>query len=97
VDGRDADHTLLNQLSARTGKTFVPASQCERVMDSGKGSFHRPTGKQAVIIEISSNFDMTKVKYSSYHHGKWAQEATLEVTKENGHWKILRVTNHTMA
>jgi hypothetical protein len=97
VDGRDADHTLLNQLSASTRKTFVPASECERVMDPRKGSFHRPTGKQAVIIEIRSNHVMTKVKYRSYHHGKWAQEATLEVNKEDGQWKIVRVTNHTMA
>jgi hypothetical protein len=88
VDGADAPTPLLHDL-AKTGRKFVPASECVYVMDTNRGSYHRPSGQSATLIDVTANASRTEVKYVSEHHGKWGMSVTLKVKQMDGQWRIV--------
>lgn len=88
VDRADASPQLLGAL-AKAGRKFVPASECVYVMDTNRGSYHRPSGQSATLIDVTANASRTEVKYVSKHHGKWGMGVTLKVKQIDGHWRIV--------
>lgn len=87
VDKADAAPQLLHAL-AKTGRKFVPASECVYVMDTNRGSYHRPSNQSATLIDVTANVSKTEVKYVSKHHGKWGMGVTLKVKQIDGQWRI---------
>lgn len=97
VDGRDAPPGLVRALSG-TGRAVVPASECQRVADEDKGSYHRGSGAEAMLLEVNgfrpSAPDVAQVEFSAYHHRMWASYKTLEVRRVDGTWRVARVIKH---
>lgn len=98
VDGRDAPPGLVRALMSNATQAIVPASECERVADEDKGSFHRGSGAQATLLEVSafrpSTPDVGQIDFSAYHHRMWASYKTLEVRRVDGVWQVVRVIKH---
>jgi hypothetical protein len=107
VDGADVPATVITALRESPPKKrppqsapalLVPASECVRVADSESGSFHRATGKEAMILEVNgfrpSAPDAGRIEYSAYHHRLWARYKTLEVKRVGEVWKVTRVLKH---
>jgi hypothetical protein len=88
---------MINALKI-PGRTLVPASQCLRVADTEQGSFHRPTGQAAMMLDVNafrpSAPDAGQIEYSAYHHRMFARYKTLEVRHVNGAWQVTRVIKH---
>lgn len=107
IDGVDAPATMLTALRASlpksaapgaTAKQLVPMSECVRVADSERGSFHRASGKEAVMLDVNgfrpSAPDVGRIEYSAYHHRLWARYKTLEVKRVGEVWRVTRVLKH---
>lgn len=107
VDGTDAPASVIVSLqdalardpAQRTpAKQIVPMSECVRVADSERGSYHRATGQQALILDVTafrpSAPEAAQVEYSAYHHRMWARYKTLEVKRVGGVWRVTRVIRH---
>lgn len=107
VDGMDAPASVLAALKAtlpqsqpeRTpARQFVPLSECVRVADSDRGSVHRASGQEALILDVGafrpSAPDAGQVEYSAYHHRMWARYKTLEVKRVDGTWQVTRTIKH---
>ncbi|MBA2237476.1 MAG: hypothetical protein H0W24_02065 [Lysobacter sp.] len=98
VDGRDAPPGLVRALMSKATHALVPASECQRVAEEDRGSFHRDSGAEATLLEISgfrpAAPDAGQVEVSAYHHRMWASYKTLEVRRIEGAWKVVRVIKH---
>ncbi|MGH8077178.1 MAG: hypothetical protein ACREPE_07635 [Lysobacter sp.] len=101
VDGADAPASViaaLQGLMPKSTKQLVPMSQCVRVADSDRGSHHRASGKEALMLEVTafrpSAPDAGQIEYSAYHHRMWARYKTLEVKRVDEVWRVTRVIKH---
>ncbi|MDQ3288469.1 MAG: hypothetical protein M3Q42_09450 [Pseudomonadota bacterium] len=98
VDRRDALPGLVRSLMSNATQALVPASECQRVAEEDQGSFHRDTGAEATLLEISafrpSAPDVAQVEISAYHHRMWASYKTLEVRRVDGTWQVVDVIKH---
>lgn len=97
VDGKDASRAVLQGLgSAR--QTVVPASQCVRLVDEERGSFHRGSGREASIVEVTtfrpSARDAGTIEFSAYHHRMYASYKTLEVRRGANGWAVTKTLKH---
>jgi hypothetical protein len=96
VDERDATESLLSRLRSST-RVVVPASECEWVLDTTKGSFHRASGRKAMLVDVSANLHRDEVEYVGRHHGMWAVRLTLKVKVDNGSWRIVDTIKRSSA
>lgn len=107
VDGADAPATVIASLQASLPTTpskrtpppqFVPMSECVRVADSDRGSHHRASGQEALMLDVTafrpSAPDAGQIEYSAYHHRMWARYKTLEVKRVDEVWRVTRVIKH---
>lgn len=107
VDGKDAPVTVIAALqeAARQqplprvpSRQVVPLSDCERVADTERGSYHRATGRSALLLEVTafrpSAADAGQVEYSAYQQRMSARYKTLEVKRVGGVWQVTRVLRH---
>ena len=102
VDGTDAPASVIaslqNPSQRNPSKQIVPMSQCVRVADSERGSYHRASGQEALILDVTafrpSAPETGQVEYSAYHHRMWARYKTLEVKRVGGVWRVTRVIRH---
>lgn len=97
VDGVDAPATLIASLQNPTQKV-VPMSACVRLADSERGSYHRASGEEALMLDVTafrpSAPDAGRIEYSAYHHRMWARYKTLEVKRVGEVWQVTRVLRH---
>ena len=107
VDGTDAPASVIVSLqdalagdpAQRTpAKQIVPLSQCVRVADSERGSYHRASGQEALILDVTafrpSAPEAGQVEYSAFHHRMSARYKTLEVKRVGEVWRVTRVIKH---
>ncbi len=107
VDGADASAAMITALRASlpksaaagaSAKQLVPMSECVRVADSERASFHRASGQEAMILDVNgfrpSAPDVGRIEYSAYHHRLWARYKTLEVKRVGEVWRVTRVIKH---
>ena len=102
VDGTDAPASVIaslqNPSQRNPSKQIVPMSQCVRVADSERGSYHRASGQEALILDVTafrpSAPEAGQVEYSAYHHRMWARYKTLEVKRVGEVWRVTRVIKH---
>ena len=98
VDGGDAPAGLVRAVMANAEQAVVPASECVRVADETRGSFHRGSNAEATLMEISgfrpTAPDAGTVEFSAYHHRMWASYKTLEIRRVDGVWQVARVVKH---
>ena len=106
VDGADAPPALVTALQAalasraegKSPQQLVPMSDCERRADSDRGSVHRASGQEALMLDVTafrpSAPDAGQVEYSAYHHRMWARYKTLEVRRVDEVWQVTRVIKH---
>ena len=97
VDGKDAAPTLLQGLG-NAKQLVVPASQCVRLADEERGSFHRGSGREASLVEVNgfrpSAKDAGRIEFSAYHHRMYASYKTLEVRRGANGWAVTRTLKH---
>ena len=96
VDGKDPSANVLAGLQ-RPSRTVVPASQCVRVANPASGSYHRPSGAKAFLLDVSGfrqGADAAQIRFNAFHSAKSATSKTLEVHQENGAWEIVRMLRH---
>lgn len=97
VDGKDASRSLLQGLG-NAKQIVVPASQCVRQADEERGSFHRSSGREASIVEVTAfrptAKDAGKIEFSAYHHRMYASYKTLEVRRRDTGWQVTRTLKH---
>jgi len=107
VDGADAPATVIASLQetllergtpGTPARQIVPMSACVRVADEERGSYHRASGQEALMIDVGafrpSAPDAGQVEYSAYHHRMSARYKTLEVKRADEVWKVTRVIKH---
>ena len=107
VDGADAPATVIASLqeallarrSPRTPEQqIVPMTACVRVADDERGSYHRASGQEALLLEVGgfrpSAPDAGRVEYTAYHHRLSARYKTLEVKRVGEVWQVTRVIRH---
>ncbi|MHB8912808.1 MAG: hypothetical protein ACYC42_09220 [Lysobacter sp.] len=107
VDGRDApatviaslqDMVLKNPLPRVPSRQVVPMSACERVADGERGSYHRASGQDALLLDVTafrpSAPEAGQVEYSAYHQRMSARYKTLEVQRSDEAWRVTRVLKH---
>ena len=95
IDSRDADAKTLRLLrEARIDA--VAASECQWVMGSS-GTFHRASGRKALLVDVHGYKRQGTVQYEARHHGKFATMKTLEVARSSDGWKIVRTLEFMMA
>jgi len=100
VDGKDASQSVLAAIQTED-RTVVVGSECEPVVDTSKGSYHKATGRSALLMSVEK-FHSTKdgtadVDLNLYHNGLWAIYKTLEVRKSRNSWVVIRVKRHVEA
>jgi len=89
VDSKDPDSVLLASLH-EPDRVIVPASECVWVMGA-EGSYHQPSGKKAMLVNVAADRSRGEVQYEARYHGKWATYRTLKVSEEQGHWRVIEV------
>jgi len=102
VDGTDAPASVIaslqNPSQRNPSKQIVPMSQCVRVADSERGSYHRASGQEALILDVTafrpSAPETGQVEYSAFHHRMSARYKTLEVKRVGEVWRVTRVIKH---
>lgn len=107
VDGADApaaviaslQDTLLKRQSQRDPpQQVVPMSACVRVADGERGSYHRASGQDALMLDVTafrpSAPETGQVEYTAYHHSMSAHYKTLEVKRVGEVWQVMRVIRH---
>lgn len=90
IDDHDADAAMLRDLG-QPNRTLVPASECEWVRDVSKGSYHRASGKKAMLLSVTSNASRTEADVVARHSGLWATTTKLKVSESGGAWRIVSV------
>lgn len=90
IDDRDAATAVLRGLG-QSNRELVPASECEWVRDINKGSYHRASGKKAMLISVRSNASRTNVDVVARHSGLWATTTKLKVSGNGNTWRIVEV------
>lgn len=97
VDGKNAPQPMIDALAA-PGISVVPGSSCERVADEDRGSYHRATGREAMLLDVTgfrpSSADVAQVEFSAYHHRLFGSYKTLEVKRIDEQWRVTRVLRH---
>lgn len=97
VDGGDAPATIIEALPD-TQAVLVPATVCAEVADEATGSFHRPSGQPATVVDVRSFRpsapDRATVEINAYHHRASASYKTLEVARVDGQWQVVDVVRH---
>ncbi len=101
VDGTDASVELIESLERdrpAADPVLVQASGCVEVADEDRGSFHRGSGQEAMIVRVHgfkpSAPDRGVIEYSAYHHRMWGSYKTLEVARVNDEWQVVDVNKH---
>ena len=102
VDGTDAPASVIaslqNPSQRNPSKQIVPMSECVRVADSERGSYHRASGQEALILDVTafrpSAPEAGQVEYSAFHHRMSARYKTLEVKRVGEVWRVTRVIKH---
>ena len=73
-------------------------SECVRVADSERGSYHRASGQDALMLDVTafrpSAPEAGQVEYTAFHHRMWARYKTLEVKRVGEVWRVTRVIRH---
>ncbi len=96
VDGKDASETLMAQVR-RPSRKVVPASQCVRVANAASGSYHRPSGARAFLLDVSGfrqGADTAQIKFNAFHSTQAATSKTLQVRNVDGDWEIVQLLRH---
>ncbi len=96
IDGKDASEALMTQLR-RPARKVVPASQCVRVANAQSGSYHRPSGARAFLLDVSGfrqGADTAQIRFNAFHSRQSATSKTLEVQQVNGEWEIVQMLRH---
>ena len=96
VDGGDASEALMARIR-RPSRKVVPASQCVRVANAASGSYHRPSGARAFLLDVSGfrqGADTAQVRFNAFHSTQAATSKTLEVRDAEGKWEIVRLLRH---
>lgn len=97
VDGHDPSTALVAAL-ATPQVVVVPLSQCVRVPDSARGSYHRASAQAATLLDVTafrpSAADAGTIQFSGYHHRLWGDYKTLQVGVVDGHWQVVKVLKH---
>ncbi len=97
IDGQDAPQPMIRALEVE-GVVLVAGSQCERVADEDTGSYHRPTGREALLMDVStfrpSAPDVGQLEFTAYHHRLFGAYKTLEVRRVDDRWQVTRVLRH---
>ena len=107
VDGKDAPAMVIaavreavaqHPLPRAPNRQVVPMSACERVADGDRGSYHRASGQDAWLLEVTafrpSAPGAGQVEYSAYHQRMSARYKTLEVQRVDEVWQVTRVLKH---
>lgn len=107
LDGRDAPATVVKALQDIAlkrplprvpSRQVVPLSACERVVDGERGSYHRASGQDALLLDVTafrpSAPDAGQVEYSAYHQRMSARYKTLEARRIDDTWQVVRVIRH---
>lgn len=107
VDGVDAPATLVAALQDAARKTpsprapsrqVVPLSACERVTEGERGSYHRASGQDALLLDVTAFRPAApgagQVEYSAYQQRMSARYKTLEVKRVDNIWQVTRVIRH---
>jgi hypothetical protein len=95
IESRDADSQTISALQ-NAGVAAVPVSECEWRMDD-RGSFHRSSGRKAMLVNVHGYKRIGTVELEARHHGRYATMKALEVTRGSGGWKIVKTLKHEMA
>ncbi|MEG3193017.1 hypothetical protein [Lysobacter sp. D1-1-M9] len=97
VDGKDAPQPMIEALSS-DAVAVVPASYCVRVADEDRGSYHRASGREAMLLDVhgfrASSPELAQVQFSAYHHRLFGSYKTLEVRRVDEKWQVTRVLRH---
>ena len=100
VDGKDAPQSVLTAIQTES-RTVVVGSECEPVVDTSKGSYHKATGRSALLMSVEkfqpAQDGNADVDLKLYYNGLWAVYKTLEVRKTGNSWVIIRVKSHVEA
>ncbi len=101
VDNTDGSIALIESLQRDrpvARPVLVQASACVQVADENRGSFHRGSGQEAMIVEVygfqPSAPDRGVIEYSAYHHRMWGSYKTLEVARVDDEWQVVDVIRH---
>lgn len=97
IDGKDAPQAMIESL-ASDAVAVVPASDCVRLADEDRGSFHRQSRREAMLLNVDafrpSAPDAVQVEFTAYHHRLFGSYKTLEVKRVDGIWQVTRVIRH---
>ncbi len=107
VDGKDAPDSVVAAVQAAARRSpsprapaqqVVPLSACERVVEGERGSFHRASGKDALLLDVTAfrpaSPEAGQVDYSAYNQRMSARYKTLEVKRIGEAWQVTRVLRH---
>lgn len=97
IDDVDASGAVVAAMGD-PGHEVMPASQCIREYDPDKGSLHAASGRPALLATVRS-FKATApdegtVEFEAFHHGEFAHYKTLQVRREEGAWRVVKVLRH---
>ncbi len=97
IDGKDAPQAMIESL-ATDAVAVVPASDCVRLSDEDRGSFHRQSRREALLLNVDSFRpsapDVAQIEFSAYHHRLFGSYKTLELQRVDGVWQVTRVIRH---
>jgi hypothetical protein len=95
IESRDADAKTLAALRD-AHIPAVAASDCQWEM-SGSGTFHRASGRKAMLVNVSGYTRSGTVEFEARHDGKYATFKTLQVQRGPAGWKIVKTLKFEMA
>ncbi len=100
IDEQPVASKLLRLLQSQNSR-FVAREECVKVVDVHQGSFYKPTHRKAYFISINLYAPVppnrARLQLAQYHHGKWALYETVELQKQNGRWRVVKITNRQMS
>jgi hypothetical protein len=96
VDSVDADAGTL-ALLRKVYPDVVRGSECQWMMDTSKGSFHRTSGRPAMLVNVFGYKRSGEIEFEARHHGKWGTMKTLQVRHESSGWRVVATLNFMMA
>ena len=93
IDSRDADAEMLKVLRD-ANIDAVAGSECQWSLG---GSFHRASGRKAVLVNVYGYKRKGTIEFEARHHGKYGTFKTFEVVRGPSGWKIVRTLQFMMA
>lgn len=99
-DWKPVPEPLLHSLRAESSR-FVRSTECVRVMNVHRGSFHRPSGRPAYLFSLR-DFKLLSnghaiVGIDQYFNGKWATHESVEAYQSDGQWTLVRIFDRSEA